>query len=664
MNFIWLHRCRLLAGLLLVGLFQRLTPWARAEEPAWLKFDGWPEPSVGVEVEGSQDRSTINGATSTYNQASVTPLVGLEAKGSIYHPNLCTFDLNGQLGWGWENSSTDTPGSSQSQNDNSKVKRYLAQLNFLQQKPYNASFFATQDHTYQNFSSFNTLTVDSTRYGGGVNYFNDNFTLNADAGYWDQRDSGLTGYSEIAQTYYNLTGINYRRDGQTTFTTRGSHYENTLNSGSTQNSDTYGLGLSDSETFGSRKQITLTSGAFYGQSQYGGQQFNTVAANENLTIHHTPRLDSYGTLNYNHSDYQPVTDDRVQGLYGLRHQLYESLTSSVDVHGFYEDNNSGSGNSATYDSYGLGGAENYKKRLGSWGRLSVGLGMIVDHEDNDSVGSIQNTLGEPHTLALTGPPTYLNRPNVIQSTVVVIGPGGVVAQLNVDYFLTTVGALTQISLIATSAILSSGDVVRVNYESTSVGTASYEIFNSNFQVRLDLYNRYGLYARLNWSDNNAPPEVLVQTLTDWVGGADYTLHWFRAGVEFEDYMSDYTTYQAGRAFQNFSFKPAANSSLGLTLNESAYHYSTGGSQTTYQIFSHYQIQFLASLSWYSEAGLIYQDVLGTEQWTGTARTGLTWTRGKLSVRSGYDFNDQHTGSGQYAQDFIRNHFYLYLKRSF
>ena len=73
---------------------------------------------------------------------------------------------------------------------------------------------------------------------------------------------------------------------------------------------------------------------------------------------------------------------------------------------------------------------------------------------------------------------------------------------------------------------------------------------------------------------------------------------------------------------------------------------------------------LASLAWYAEAGAIYQDISGTEQWTGTARTGLTWTQGKLSLRAGYDFNDQHTGSGQFAQEFIRHHFYFYMRRTF
>jgi hypothetical protein len=663
MNLTRVHRRRLFASLILIGIAQRLMPWARAQDTQWLRLDGLPQPSGGVEVEGSHETQKVSGGRSTYDQISVIPFVGLDTRGSIYHPNLCTFNLSGELGWGWEHTSTESSGYTQRQNNSSDLRRYLAQVYLLQEKQYNANFFATQDHTFQNYSSFNTLTVDSTRYGGGINWYTDAFTLTADAGYWDQQNSSLTGYSEIAEKYFNVNAVNYRQSGQTTFTTRGALYENTLNNGATQNSDNYGVGLSDSETFGNRKQITLTSGVTYSQSQYSSQQLDMVTANENLTISHNPNLDSYGTVNYNHSDYQPtVTVDQVQGLYGVRHRLFESLTSTADVHGYYNNSDSGGGNSSTTDQYGLGGTESYNKRLGSWGRLTVGVGVVGDHVDNNSMGTVQTTIDEPHTITATG--FFLNRPNVIASSVVVRGTGGVVATEGVDYNLNLIGDLTQITLIPTSAILSNGEAVLVTYESAAPGSASYETLNSSFQVRLDFFSKYGIYGRLNWMDDNAPPEALVQTLTDWVVGADYTLSWFRTGVEFEDYISNFSTYQAGRAFQNFTFRPASNSTLGISFNESVYDYSSGGSQTTYQMFSHYQVQFLSSLSWFAEAGAIYQDILGTGTWTGTARTGMTWTQGKISARASYDFNDQHTGSGQFEQEFLRHHFFFYLKRVF
>ena len=92
MNIVWLQRCRLLASLLVVGVMQRLAPWARAEDPMWFKLDGTPQASVGLELDDSHENNRVGSTTSTYDQLFITPLVGLQTSGSIYHPNLLAFN--------------------------------------------------------------------------------------------------------------------------------------------------------------------------------------------------------------------------------------------------------------------------------------------------------------------------------------------------------------------------------------------------------------------------------------------------------------------------------------------------------------------------------------------------------------------------------------------
>jgi hypothetical protein len=506
--------------------------------------------------------------------------------------------------------------------------------------------------------------MDSTRYGGAFNWFNQSFTLNADAGWWDEKNYGLSEFSEISQNYFNLVGVNHRENGQTTFTTRAATYENTLDSNPAQTSQNVSAGLADAESFGDRKHISLSSSLAYSQSRYSGQHLHTVTANESLRINHTPDLDSFGMANFDYNDYGDTSTDRARGNYGLQHQLYESLTSTVDAHGDYEKTDSGPGNSSTYEIYGAGGSENYTKKLGSWGRLSIGLGLLADHQDNDITGSTISTINELHILTLSGSPVYLDHPYVIQSTVAVYGPGHVLASPSIDYLLVTVGALTQIQLVPTSVILQNGGPITVDYQSDSQPSSSYESLTGNFQIRLDLFDGWGIYSRVSWVDNNAPPQAMTQTLTDWVSGLDYTWRWLRTGVEYEDYDSSYTAYRAGRAFQTFTFNPAINTTLGLNLSESVYEYSGDGSQTQYQMLGQYRVQFLESLSLFANAGFIYQDVMSTSQLTGTAQTGVSWTRGKMSVNAGYDFSEQRSGSGQNEQEFSRSHFYAYMKRTF
>ena len=676
MNIWRQHGCRWFLILLVAGIVRQSTPRARAQEAGWLHLNGLPEPSVGLEVDDSWENNRIAGANSTYDHLFITPLVGLKTSGSIYHPDLLTFDLDGAMGWGWDSATSSGSGSSQTLNGNQNVNRYLAQINLLEAKPYNAGFFAAQDHTYQDYGSFDTFTVDSTRYGGRINEVTKTLNLNADVGYRNEKDTGFTGDTEISETYLNFVGIQKRQFGQTTLTYHINQYDTTLNSSnspsSSVNSLNQSVGVSDSETFGQRKQITAAAGASYSQAEYTGQRLDTVNANGNVTINHSPKLDSYLMFNFDNYRLNPATANSLQGSYTVRHQLYESLSSTPDVHGSYQENTSPTGDSST-SRYGVGLSENYTKRVGSWAHLTVGVAGDVDHEDDQSSGSVATTIDESHQLALNQSPVYLNNPNVIASSIQVMAGNNILLVEGADYQVVLSGALTRIQLTvpASSTVLSllGGNInnslpVLVNYQSDSLNNAAYELYTASAQFRLDMFGKYGLYARWNWAGNNAPAGTAVQSLTDLVLGADYNRKWFRAGVEYENYDCNFSQYQAGRCFQNFNFHLNEKSSLSLNFNESLYRYSDGGTQEQFLFFSRYSIQLFTSLAWYVEAGASSQNVLGSETLQGVARTGVSWSRGKLSLRTGYEYNDQTTSSGTWSQELVKSRFYLNMKRTF
>jgi hypothetical protein len=322
----------------------------------------------------------------------------------------------------------------------------------------------------------------------------------------------------------------------------------------------------------------------------------------------------------------------------------------------------------------LGVNENYTKRLQSWGRLSVGVGLVADHENDHSTGSVYTTIDEAHQIYLpTSPsyhPVYLDRPRVLAATIVV-NVGGDVLVENTDYLVIASGELTEIRLIIPPSshvltLLGASDnlAVSVTYQSDSLNNAAFEALNANAQIRLDLYNRVGLYGRVNWMDNNAPPEILVQSLTDLVAGVDYNWRWLRTGAEVEKYDSNFSEYEALRFFQNLTFRLDEKSTLGLNGSETFYRYSGNNTQDDYQFFTRYSLQLLASLAWYVEGGCSFQDVMGTDQVQGSARTGVNWTRGKMSFRAGYEYNAQSTSGGGWTQERVKNRLFAYLKRTF
>lgn len=659
----------ILAGLS-AGLFFFLAGlMASAElEPQWLRLQ-IPQMSLGTEVEGLTEDVTINGSSSSHDQISVVPLVGLRTRGSIYHPKLITFDLNGEAGWGWMSDDVKSTGDDYTRNERHELLRYLAQVNFLSGKPYNASFFASQDHTYRNYESFSTYTVDTTRYGGRINWTTDTLSLNTDVGHREETSDGLTDSSELAETYLNFY-VSHKRDrGRTSVTYRYNEFDNTLNAGDTQNSVNHSVGITDSETFGSRDQVTVTTGGSYSQYDYSGEQTKTYTADESITYNHHPNLDSLMYANYSHSSLESATSSLLQGEYQIRHQLYDSLTSALDVHGSHDENSSDSG-SADYSRYGVGLSEDYTKRLWACGRLSIRGGIAVNHEDYRSSGSQVTTIGEQHTLYLPTDPRYrpalgtLNKPDVITSTILVLGPRGP-ATRGVDYMAVPSGQLTEIRLIQTNqTVLQNGDTVLVNYDSESSGDASFESFSGNAEIRLDLFGKFGVYVRVNWLDNNAPPQTVTETLTDLVGGADFSWRGLRAGAEYEDYDSNFTQYQAWRFFEGYNFQPTEGSLLSVDFSQTFYHYPDNQDQTQYQFITRLNTQLTYSLAWYLEGGYTMQDVWETEQDFGSARTGLTWAKDKLNIRTGYQYNYLTTTTGQSTERRERNYFYAYLKRYF
>lgn len=635
-------------------------------EPRWLRLD-IVEWSAGMEAEGLTENVRVNGSSSTHDQLSLTPLVGLRTQGSIYHPSFMTYNCNAEGGYGWMNDSVTGPGTSSSRHENGDVLRYLVQLNFLSGKPYNVNLTAAQDHTYRNYDAFSTYTVDTTRFSGHAGWHTETLTLDADAGWRKEDSTGINGSSQFTETYFNFSGMQMRESGQTTLTSRYSEFDTITGSNPSQTTTTASVGASDSETFGSRKQISTVTGASFSQSEYSGETVDTFIVNENLSVKHRPDLETYLNANFSHSTLNAFVSSYLQGEAGVRHQLYESLTSTLDVHGSY-DESSGMGVSASNSRYGVGLHENYSKRLGDWGRFSLGGGIAADHENHESSGAVLTTIDEAHRLYLpTDPkyrPVYLNNPQVIAATIQVRGPRGY-GQQNVDYIVIPTGLLTEIQLVQTnSTVLQNGDEVFVTYQSESLYTASFESLIGSAQIRLDIFDRYGIYGRLNWLDNNAPPQALTQTLLDLVGGVDYSWKGLRAGAEYEDYDSNFIQYRAWRFFQGFNYQTAEGSTYGLDFTQNFYRYPDDFTQDSYRFTGRYHTLLSSSLTCYVEGGYALQNVQNTQQDFAFARTGLSWTRGKLSLRGGYEYNYQETRTGPTTELRNRNYFFAYLKRTF
>ena len=70
--------------------------------------------------------------------------------------------------------------------------------------------------------------------------------------------------------------------------------------------------LADSETFGSRQQITASTGVSISHTEYGAQQSDMINATENVNIHHRPNLESFLILDAQLDDLKGHIDQQVR----------------------------------------------------------------------------------------------------------------------------------------------------------------------------------------------------------------------------------------------------------------------------------------------------------------------------------------------------------------
>lgn len=659
-------RCLCSLLVLLSGRRAMAEQWDGVIEPRWLTLDFY-QASAGLEAEGLSEKiSSSRSGDSKHEYMEITPLLGLKLNGSIYHPNLVTFSFDGEGGLGWDKDVVKNPGSTETRNESQDFIRYVAQVDFLSGKPYNATFFAAQDHTYRNYDFFNTAQVDSLRYGGRLGWNVGKLSLSAETGYREERATGLGGTSNTGETYFNFNGLHERDRGTTSLTYNFSDFTD-LNGATTSYGRSHAVFASDTETFGDRRQINATTGVSFNRFDYNGPTTDTYHASENVNVNHTDTLDSFYNLSLDDTEQSPTSSLMLNGTAGVRHRLYDSLTSTFDVHGVYDDLSSATG-SGSNDRYGLSLREDYTKHLGGWGRLSLGGAVVGDHEDHDSSGSILSVVEEAHVLMAPTDAnfraTILNNPAIILSTIVVRAPNGQVALDGIDYLVLPHGQLTEIQLVPTSLLLHGGSRVTVSYESRSLYTSSFESLNTSASIRLDLFDTVGLYGRGNWANNNASPEAMVETLTDLVAGTDVSWRWLRAGAEFEDYDSNFSKYRAWRIFETLNFRFDDMAGLGFNFNQTFYDYAQGGSESQYSFTSHLDTQLTSWLSWNIEGGYYFQDIDTSDRNVAAARTGFTMAWGKLQIRAGYQYNYQLVEQPQSRERRDRNFFYFHLKRVF
>lgn len=610
---------------------------------------------VGLEVNAERETTEFNGSgQTTYDRLFIGPVFGLNCVGWSYHPNLLQFKISGEISPGYitERQTGDYPFN---RNESAILGNYDAHLFLLWQKPYRSDIFLQQTYNLHDYDYFNSVEVDTLSYGIHTGYNRGPVPVSINMWRRSEDTHGSVNDSTTTETELTLDATHTRTRGKTVFNYTFDDYQRT-DEGATGGGPEHTFSLGDSETLGSRDQSLLNLGTRYTNRDYTDSPGNEFEAFGDLAVNHTRTLSSFYNINYNHTtDDTSIGTTKADNTFAeasLRHQLFKSLTSTARIYGAINSvegdfNRDASVQSTTSDitRYGGGIAENYSKRLGQIGQLSLYTSVMMDRVSVDNGGDTIIRTDEAHSFSANQAGDaedsfFLNQPYVDQGSIVITDdknrtPAFVQGR---DYTVSENGSLTMIRRTPNSTIPVNSTVL-VDYRAKSPGTGDYNSVTSVANARIDLWKgKLSLYGHWNSVQNNASEGLEVQDLQSYAVGMETRWKWLRAGAEYSVYDSNFSDYSSVRLFESLNFPLDDRSSWTLDFVQSFADYgSSNRTENSYWFLTRYHRNM--GRNWWVnlDSGLLIRRGEGSDETEARIHPSLELRIGRLTAKLNYTY---------------------------
>ncbi len=636
--------------------YDMVQPELRAPRLRYIKMD--------VEADQSSYSTRLGGKLDSQRLA-LTPGLGIGWDYFLYHPALLSFSFLAEPGYTWQHYENNTTSQ---QSDATLLNGNFTGL-LLREKPYAVKLNYARAHDDFHYDFFSSATVDSETYGLSSGYREGPVPVRLAFQQTHVENAGFSQNTISDQSVLDLQARSERKKQDATDLT----YQFSLLNYDTQykrvSFDTensyHHVSLTDSEHF---EKSILTSALRY----YDISSTRSSSSDLNLAlsfgVEHAPHLHSF--YNYSFADHSGNGSDAVQhyGMAGLQHQLYESLASSLNVHGAILNSTFGA---SSVDSLaaGAGGSLGYTKRLGAWGRLSMGNSLGYDVTDQKVTGSELFISDESYTVPATGPmiirlrsPREISVSSVKKNNIE-LSPG--------EYAVLKTTDPWQLQFFSAGPNnVQPGDTVMVSYTLRSNPSGSFAVFSDNAHISVRFWqDRAEIYARYSFTDNHADSsDFLLQNIQQFEAGANVEWRGLRLQGGYTDLHSTLFDYQSLTLSEGYSMAVSEHSTIGIDLSQQWNMYppgsgtSTNQAQTTsfYNFMAHYEWHPTGALSWRAEVGYQQQRGSGYDQNLFAARTYLNWMVGKLEMHLGYEHENQKYTAESRARDFA----FLRMRRNF
>jgi len=395
---------------------------------------------------------------------------------------------------------------------------------------------------------------------------------------------------------------------------------------------------------------------------------DVVNASLAYSLQHTPHLNSYYT--YAFSDYSGNGAESIENYAtaGINHQLYESLSSGLSVHGSRVDS-SAFGSTDDSTTYGAGGSLDYSKHLGGWGTLSLGDGVGYDITDQNVSGNEQFIADESYTIPGSGPmiirlklPREISVSSVKKNNIE-LAPG--------EYSVIKTTDPWQIQFFTGGPNnVQPNDAITVSYTVQPNPSGTFAVLTDSARISLRFWHeRAEVYASYTFTENYANgSDFVLQNVQQFEAGARVDWHNFRAQATYTDQHSTLYSFQSLTLSEGYSTPLSLRSTIGFDFNQQWNIYPAGSGTSTnsaqtatfYSCMAHYEWRPTSEINWRAELGYQQQSGLGYDQKLFSARTYLDWQVGKLELRLGYEHDSQRYTAESRERDLV----FLRMRRNF
>jgi len=586
------------------------------------------------------------------------PTVGLNAEGSLYHPNLLVFDLGTELGISKVRGNFKTQdGSESSQDSNADVKNFNGHVSILREKPISVDLFGNRYTTRRDYDGFQSADVYTESYGAGMRHANDFIPWSV---MFTQVNEDIEHYGRVEnrdEKKVNFDARNTRdKAGNTSLKYDYNEFSDYLNNSVSLDGRIHHLLLADEEYFNPGRGDRLSSVLFVDDITRNDTRMASLNANEFLSLHHKANLWSdyiyrFRTqkseyLNQDTGSTDQSTLDSHIGELALNHQLYESLKSrlsyqmeSVAVRG------DESGENSTRQGPKLD--EVYNKKVGDYGRITIGFISSIIQEKSQSAGGKRHISRESATLN-DGRLTSLREQDIDLASVVVSDSSGAIVYLRgADYNLFQDGRYTRIQRVFAGTI-PDGTTVMVDYDTSS--NPSRDLTVSDQSANVDVMVLDGLltvYGRSRLVRSSGEGTATYPDMNQKILGARSVYHWLDVGIESENTDSAIQRYKSLNRYAGATFRPIPEAYWRFEVSQRNITYPDTGTELIsirYYLDGSYQpiqsLQFRAHGGLYQESGLLGERNLSS------ATAEMDYILRKFRLRVAYNFEN---ATGDYQQ---------------